>query len=53
MPPRPPAPPPPAPPSPPNPASWVYSESALWAALSAGNSTITLGAHIQVGGGGG
>lgn len=48
-PPRPPRPPPPTPPSPPNPATWIYSEEQLWQALAAGNSTVTLGAHIQVG----
>ncbi|EFN53548.1 hypothetical protein CHLNCDRAFT_53713 [Chlorella variabilis] len=47
-PPAPPRPPPPSPPAPPNPASWVYTEDQLWDALAAGNSTITLGAHIQV-----
>jgi hypothetical protein len=48
-PPAPPRPPPPSPPSPPNPSSYVYTEDQLWEALAAGNGTIIIGSHIQVG----
>ncbi|PSC74203.1 root cap family [Micractinium conductrix] len=47
-PPRPPRPPPPSPPSPPNPDSWIYNEDQLWQALASGNTTVTIGAHIQM-----
>jgi hypothetical protein len=46
-PPAPPSPPPPAAPSPPNPKTYVYTEDQLWDALNQGNTTVTLGAHIQ------
>lgn len=46
-PPAPPSPPPPAPPAPPNRKDWIYTEDQLWDALNNGNTTITLGAHIQ------
>eukprot|EP00889_Picochlorum_renovo_P005322 jgi/Picre1/32352/NNA_007698.t1 len=46
-PPNPPSPPPPAPPAPPNRKDWIYTEDQLWDALNNGNTTITLGAHIQ------
>ncbi|KAL4515601.1 hypothetical protein Ndes2526B_g03748 [Nannochloris sp. 'desiccata'] len=46
-PPAPPSPPPPAAPSPPNPKTYIYTEDQLWDALNQGNTTVTLGAHIQ------
>ncbi len=46
-PPAPPSPPPPAAPRPPAPKTYIYTEDQLWDALNQGNTTITLGAHIQ------
>ncbi len=46
-PPNPPSPPPPAPPSPPNASNWIYTEDQLWYALDRGDTTITIGSHLQ------
>jgi hypothetical protein len=46
-PPAPPSPPPPAAPRPPSPKTYIYTEDQLWDALNQGNTTVTLGAHIQ------
>lgn len=45
--PNPPSPPPPAPPSPPNASNWIYNEDQLWYALDRGDTTITIGSHLQ------